>query len=158
MKIKWYKMYLDIADRLAQESHAVRLKVGAVFVSIEGVMSTGINGLPAGGSNVCETEKIEYVKVEHDHRFCMNPTTVLVTKPEVSHAEENLLGKMLRQGVSTKGGTVFITHAPCINCAKIMVVAGISNVIYRNEYKDTTGVDWLNKNNVVCLKEFDATI
>lgn len=132
MKQKWKLMYADIAKRLAQESHATRLKVGALFVSKEGVMSSGINGLPAGGSNECE----HIVDGE------------LKTKLEVSHAEENLMGKMMRQGVSTVGGTVFVTHAPCINCSKILLQAGIEEVYYLSEYKSLDGVNFLKDNNV----------
>lgn len=142
MKAKWARMYLDIAERLAEESHAVRLKVGAVFVSPDGVMSTGINGLPAGGSNVCEHQE----------------GSTLITKDETSHAEENLFGKLMQQGVSTKDGTIFLTHAPCINCAKIMVVSGISSVHFRNNYKNNNGVDWLLKNNIYVVKENNANL
>lgn len=138
MKHKWVKMYLDIASRIAQESHAVRLKVGAVFVSPDGVMSTGINGLPPGGDNVCEYE--EYHEGED--------TPTIRTKPEVSHAEEAVFAKLMLQGVSTKNGSMFITHAPCINCAKIMVRAGIKYVFYLNDYRSADGVEWLKKNNV----------
>lgn len=138
MKKKFVVMYLDIADRLAQESHAVRLKVGAVFVSPEGVMSTGINGLPAGGSNVCET----------DENLPFNGQ--LTTKPEVSHAEENLFGKLMRQGVSTKDGAIFLTHEPCINCAKIIVNAGVYEVWFRHAYTGShkTGTEWLRRNSI----------
>lgn len=134
-------MYLDIAERLAQESHAVRLKVGAVFVSPEGVMSTGINGLPAGGDNVCE-DKIHNAGWLYDFK--------LVTKDEVSHAEENLFSKLMRQGVSTKDGTIFLTHEPCINCAKIIVGSGVSRLYFRTAYVGShkTGTAWLRQNGV----------
>jgi dCMP deaminase len=137
MNKKWIFMYLDIAERLACESHAVRLKVGAVFVSPEGVMSAGINGMPAGGDNVCEN---------------INEDGTLSTKNEVSHAEENLFGKLMRQGVSTKDGTIFLTHAPCIHCSKIIVNSGVKAVYYRNQYRSNDGVHWLNMNNVDCIQ------
>jgi dCMP deaminase len=144
MKSKWIKMYLDIADRVAQESHAVRLKVGAVFVSPKGVMSTGINGLPAGGSNCCERKVID------EHGQCR-----LVTLDEVSHAEENLFAKLMQQGVSTDGGWMFLTHEPCINCAKIILNAGIKVVIFRRRYAGSskTGTEWLSANMVKCELE-----
>ena len=147
MKDKWIKMYLDFADRLAQESHATRLKVGAVFVSSEGVMSTGINGLPAGRSNECEVYISE------------GATKKLVTKPEVSHAEEQLFGKLMRQGVSTIGGSLFLTHEPCINCARIIVNAGISEVWFRNSYSGSnpSGSYWIYNNNIPCRKESYAS-
>ena len=139
-------MYLDIADRLAKESHAVRLKVGAVFVSPDGVMSTGINGLPPGGDNLCEYETWVPRNEGKVHT---------VTKPEVSHAEENLFSKLMKQGVSTKDGAMFLTHAPCIHCAKIIVGAGIREVYYTNEYRAQNGVDWLKKNNVLTKSKVD---
>ena|ERR1035437_3888698 len=147
MKKKWVTMYLDIADRLAQESHAVRLKVGAVFVSPEGVMSTGINGLPVGGSNVCEDPIIEEY-MNSSGKVC--ESRILKTKEEVSHAEENLFGKLMRQGVSTKDGAIFLTHEPCINCAKIIVNAGVYEVWFRHAYTGShkTGTEWLRRNSI----------
>ena len=122
---KWTRMYLDMAVRAAEESHAVRKKVGAIFVSEEGVMSIGINGMPAGGSNICE--------------HTVNGQ--LVTKDEVSHAEENLLTKMLREGLSAKGGTVYCTLSPCVNCAKMMVNAGIKQIWYLEEH-NAAGINY----------------
>lgn len=141
LKDKWVRMYLDFAKRLSEESHAVRLKVGALFVSEDGVMSSGINGLPAGGSNKCETKN-----------FLDNNTIELLTKPEVSHAEENLFGKLMRQGVSTKNGSLFLTHSPCINCSKTIVQAGIKTVFYIEDYRSLDGVDWLRQNKVEVIK------
>jgi dCMP deaminase len=146
VKAKWIKMYLDFADRAAEESHAVRLKVGAIFVSPKGVVSTGINGLPAGGDNVCEEEV---------YADSLSDKTVLRTKVEVSHAEENLFSKLMRQGVSTEGGWVFLTHEPCINCAKIIAGSGVEAVVYRTPYAGShkTGKEWLRQNDVICESE-----
>ena len=149
MKMKWVRMYLDIADRLAQESHANRLKVGAVFVSPDGVMSTGINGLPAGTTNDCE------------YQVWNNQGTFdLKTKDEVSHAEENLFGKLMRQGVVTKGGSIFLTHAPCIHCAKIMIVAGIKEVFFSTYYRGSScdGIEWLENNGIHVLRVDNANV
>jgi len=157
MKQKWINMYLDIAERLAEESHAKRLKVGALFVSSEGVMSSGINGLPAGGSNECEdilylteTEVAEYLEKHPEEKVYEDELGkyVLVSKPEVGHAEEHLFGKMMRQGVSAKGGTIFVTHAPCLECSKQIVVSGIKKVYYIHEYRCDKGPEWLRKNGV----------
>ena len=142
MKEKWIRMYLDIAMRVAQESHAVRLMVGAVFVSPDGVMSIGINGLPAGGDNVCEFRDGDELK----------------TKLTVSHAEENLISKLLREGVSTKGGTVFLTHAPCIQCAKILVGSGIKHLYYMSKYRSEDGINWLKENKIYVTRVEYATI
>ena len=153
-------MYLDIAERIAQESHAVRLKVGAVFVSPDGVMSTGINGMPAGGTNECETSTIIGMKLLSgvagiDAAYA--PLIELKTKPECSHAEEQLFAKLMRQGVSTKDGYIFLSHEPCINCAKIIVGSGVKEVVFRHSYTGShkTGTEWLNMNNVTCLKEYE---
>lgn len=118
MKYKWVKMYMDIANRIADESHSKRNKVGAVFVSKNGVMSIGINGLPPGGSNNCEDANGD-------------------TKVEVSHAEEAVLTKLLKQGVSTEGGFLFCTLSPCINCMKLLSNAGIKTIWFRDMYRDT---------------------
>lgn len=112
-------MYLDIAERVSQESHANRLKVGCVFVSEHGILSIGINGTPSGGSNVCEDE--------HGN-----------TKPDVSHAEENLIYKLLKEGVSTKNGIIFQTHSPCERCIRLLCNAGIKEIYYLQEYRETT--------------------
>jgi len=140
MKRKWIAMYMDMAVRAARESHAVRKQVGAVFVSPNGVMSIGINGLPAGASNRCE-----YV----------DPYTyVLKTKPEVSHAEENLITKMLKEGMSTKGGTIFCTLAPCINCAKLLAKSGIREIWYLEDYKPE-GIAYIKEHFDIEVKRFD---
>jgi len=157
-------MYLNFARILASQSHATRLKVGAVFVSPDGVMSTGINGMPAGGTNECEIKlypkfqdndtHIEYpfIDTENGRQY------KLVTKSEVSHAEEALFSKLIKQGVSTKGGRIFITHSPCINCAKIIAGSGVTHVHYLNDYRSLDGVVWLMQNDVEVIKEQDAVI
>jgi dCMP deaminase len=138
---------MDIAVRISQESHAIRRKVGAVFVSPEGVMSIGINGLPSGESNTCERETYSF----DDEGYITDKH--LITLDEVSHAEENLFSKLMRQGVSTKGGRIFITLSPCIHCAKIIVGSGITHVHYKEEYRDNSGINWLKKNNIIVIKE-----
>ena len=121
---------MDIAIRWSKESKARRLKVGAVLVKDDNPLSWSWNGTPPGWDNNCEQ---------------LDPITkvTLVTRPEVLHAEENIIGKMARTGTSCDGATMFITHAPCINCARLMWKAGINHVIYNEEYRDTTGVDFL---------------
>lgn len=146
MKDKWIRMYLDIANRISCESHAVRLKVGAVFVSYEGIMSIGINGLPAGGSNVCEDKPVPGTGVVSDQLVYE-----LKTLPEVSHAEENLFAKMLREGVSSKGGSIFLTHSPCLSCAKIISESGITNVYYSNVYRSLDGILLLRNRGISCI-------
>ncbi len=122
--------YLDVARLTAKRSHAVRCKVGAVLVSTDRVMAVGYNGTPAGWDNCCEN-------VLEDGS--------LVTKPEVIHAEMNALFKCLNNGISTKGASMFMTLAPCIECAKAMHLANIAGVYYLDEYRSTAGADFLRR-------------
>ena len=127
MKEKFTSFYFDVAERTAQLSYAKRLKVGAVIVKDHRILSYGYNGTPVGFDNVCETE------INGD----------LVTKPEVIHAEQNAILKLARHGDSSSGATLFITHAPCVECAKLILQSGIDSVFYRHEYRSTEGIDLL---------------
>ena len=126
MKQKWIDAFMDTAERFAQLSSAVRLKVGAVVVQDNRIISIGYNGMPSGWSNVCENEDFK-------------------TKDEVIHAEANAILKLARDVERGDGASIFITHAPCINCAKLIYGAGIKNVYYRNSYRDTAGEEFLKK-------------
>ncbi|HET8688287.1 MAG TPA: deaminase [Methanosarcina sp.] len=165
MKQKWIKMYMDFAVRAAQESYAERLKVGAVFVSPDGVMSMGINGMPEGGTNECEIREymdsdaggwlspdeveMAWPYVEYNGEFQDQKRRYkLVTKDDCSHAEENLFAKLMLQGVSTKGGTMFITCSPCLPCAKIIRAAKISAVYYLEQYRKMDGIEYLRKHGI----------
>lgn len=141
MKKKWIDAFMDTAERFAQLSSAVRLKVGAVVVKDNRIISIGYNGMPAGWTNECE---------EVVYRIAEEPTTR--TKDEVIHAEANAIAKLARDGESGLGADVFCTHAPCIQCAKIMYGAGIKKVYYRHSYRDDKGLDFLTKCNVEVKK------
>ena len=132
------------ADRTAQLSHAKRLQVGAVIVKDDSVISYGYNGMPAGWDNNCEDEII----VEQDEKFIRT----LKTKPEVLHAESNAIAKLAKSSQSGSNASVFVTHAPCLSCAKLIYQSGISNVYYRNSYRDVAGVEFLEKSGVVVTK------
>jgi len=142
MKQKWIEAFMDTAERFAQLSSAVRLKVGAVVVKDNRIISIGYNGMPSGWDNTCE-----YV-------FTHPQTKIeeLVTKNEVIHAEANAILKLARDGESGRDADVFITHAPCINCAKLIYGAGIKNIYYRNSYKDRSGLDFLEKCGIIGMK------
>jgi dCMP deaminase len=140
MKQKFIDMYMDWADRTAQLSHARRLQVGAVIVKDDSVISYGYNGMPAGWDNNCEYEVI----VEEDDDY----TTELKTKPEVLHAESNAVAKLARSSQSGCDADIFITHAPCLDCAKLIYQSGISSVYYRNSYRDVAGIEFLEKSGV----------
>lgn len=146
MQKKWIDAYLDMAERFAQLSYATRLKVGAIVVKDNRVTSIGYNGTPAGWDNSCE----EIVDVsKEDPRYDINNfSKELKTKNEVIHAEANAIGKLARDGEAGLNSTMFCTHAPCIDCAKLIYSAGITKVYYRNSYRDTKGVDFLETTGV----------
>ncbi len=138
MQKKWIDAYLDMADRFAELSYAQRLKVGAIVVKDNRVISIGYNGTPAGWENTCE----EVVEVHEDGGV------VTKTKDEVIHAEANAIGKLARDGEAGLDSTMFCTHAPCINCAKLIYGAGIRSLYYRNSYRDEDGIEFLKKCNI----------
>ena len=137
---KFANAHMKAAEVYSQLSSAVRLKVGCVVVKDNTIIGIGYNGMPSGWNNNCEDEII----IEEDEKFIK----VLKTKPEVLHAETNALAKIARSTNSSDGATMFITHAPCLDCAKLVYQSGIKSVYYRNSYKNTDGLDFLNKCNV----------
>jgi dCMP deaminase len=142
MKQKWVDAFMDTAERFAQLSSAVRLKVGAVVVKDNRIISIGYNGMPSGWTNECENI------IQHS-----DDTITTVTKDEVIHAEANAIIKLARDGESGNGASLFCTHAPCIHCAKLIHGAGITTVYYRESYRDTLGLDFLNKCNIEVKKD-----
>jgi dCMP deaminase len=134
MKKKWVDAFMDTAERFAQLSSAKRLQVGAVVVKDQRIISIGYNGMPAGWTNECEEDVV-----------LSDETVYNKTKDEVIHAEANAIAKLARDGESGLGADVFCTHAPCIQCAKIVYGAGVKKVYYRNTYRDTKGLDFLEK-------------
>jgi len=157
MKQKWIDAFMDTATRFAQLSSSRRLHVGAVVVKDERIISIGYNGTPAGWDNNCE--HTEYVGSDEQipspdemKRLGFTGTDNgwyrLKTKDEVIHAEANAISKLARSNDSGLGGAMFITHAPCMDCAKLIFGAGINTVYYRNSYRDTNGIDFLTKCNI----------
>jgi len=134
VKQKFIDAYMDVAERFAKLSSAKRLKVGAIVVKDDRIISIGYNGMPAGWTNECE-EVVEYLE---------DGETITKTKDEVIHAEANAIAKLAKSSESGDGSTMFLTHAPCIHCAKQVYTAGIKKVYYRNSYRDTIGIDFLN--------------
>lgn len=145
MQQKWIDAYLDMAERFAELSYAKRLKVGAIVVKDNRVISIGYNGTPEGWDNTCE-ENI----YDDNGEVLYNKT-----KDEVIHAEANAIGKLARDGEAGLNSTMFCTHAPCMNCAKLIYGAGIRNVYYRESYRDTSGVDFLERCGVAVHKGID---
>ncbi len=134
-------LYMDIASRCSEMSHAVRAKVGAVLEKDGAIISHGWNGTPSGDDNSCENEVI-----------LGDGSVELVTKSIVLHAEENLLTKALRAGICTRGATLYVTLSPCLNCAKLIYGAGIKRVVYGSQYRDNAGVDFLSMRDVLTQK------
>jgi dCMP deaminase len=138
MKEKFVNAYMDVAERFAELSSARRLHVGAIVVKDDRIISIGYNGMPAGWDNNCEFEFV--------HPQTKVPE--LVTNKEVLHAETNAIAKLAKSNESGLGATMFITHAPCLDCAKLIYQSGISSVLYRDAYRDTSGVTFLEKSGV----------
>lgn len=137
MKEKYIKLYMDWAYRAAELSHARRLHVGAVIVKDDTVISYGYNGMPAGWDNNCEEEFL------HE-----DGSTTLKTLPEVLHAESNAVAKLARSNNSGKDADIFITHAPCLDCAKLIYQSGVRRVFYSESYRDESGINFLTASNV----------
>ena len=135
MKPKFVPMYMEIAEIVSKQSSAKRLQVGAIVVKDDRVISIGYNGMPAGWTNECE-EVIE----QHE-----DGGQVTRTKDEVIHAEANAIAKLAKSSESGDGAEMFLTHAPCIHCAKQIYTAGVKKLYYRNTYRDTNGLEFLGK-------------
>jgi dCMP deaminase len=138
MKNKFVNAHMKVAETYAQLSSARRLQVGCVIVKNDTIIGIGYNGMPSGWDNKCEDD----VYVDNMH-------VQLVTKPEVIHAEANALAKVTRSTNSSEGASIFVTHAPCMDCAKQIYQAGISEVIFKHlNLKNNDGIDFLIKCNI----------
>ena len=131
---RYNSLYLDIAERISHMSYAKRLKVGSVIVKENNIISFGWNGMPSGFDNNCED--------------ILPDNMTLKTKPEVLHSEQNSLMKLAKSTNSSEGSVMYITHAPCIECAKLIYQSGINSVYYRNIYRSSDGVEFLKKCNI----------
>jgi len=138
MKNKFIDAYMDVAERFAQLSSATRLQVGAIVVKDDRIISIGYNGMPTGWDNCCED-----VVRQDEVGF-----QVTKTKAEVLHAETNAIAKLAKSGESGLGATMFVTHAPCIDCAKLVYQSGIATVYYKHKYRSTQGLEFLDKSGV----------
>jgi dCMP deaminase len=142
MKQKLLEAYMATAGIFADLSHARRLHVGAIIVKDDRIISIGYNGMPAGWDNNCEDEL----------KWPNGEIRFLKTKPEVLHAETNAIAKLAKSTESGDGATMFITHSPCLDCAKLIYQSGINTVYYRNSYRDDAGIDFLTESNVKVTK------
>ena len=123
------KRYLRMAKIWAENSYCQRRKVGALVVKDQMIISDGYNGTPSGFENVCEDENN-------------------VTKPYVLHAEANAITKIARSGNSSEGATMYITASPCIECAKLIIQAGIKRVVYSEKYRIEDGISLMKKSGI----------
>jgi len=147
---------MKAAEVYAELSSARRLHVGCVIVKNDTIIGIGYNGMPSGWDNNCEdTVFVLDEEVMGTNMVALGYTqtdkgnwTKLKSKPEVLHAETNAIAKVARSTNSSDGAAMFVTHAPCLDCAKLIHQSGIKSVFYKNEYRDTSGVDFLKKCNV----------
>lgn len=131
------KRYLRMASIWAENSYCQRRKVGAIIVKDKMIISDGYNGTPAGFENVCEDDNG-------------------ITKPYVLHAEANAITKVARSNNSSDNATLYVTASPCLECAKLIIQAGIKRVVYNEFYRITDGLDLLSRAGVECVHVADT--
>ena len=131
--------YLDMARRWSTMSKAKRKKVGCLIVRGTQIISDGYNGTPSGFDNECE----------QFHPLEDYASNKMITKREVLHSESNALMKLARSHNSSEGATMYLTCSPCFDCAKLIIQAGISRVVYAEEYRKTDGIHLLKKANTI---------
>jgi dCMP deaminase len=160
MKDKFVNAFMDVAERFSKLSSAKRLQVGAIIVKDDRIISIGYNGMPSGWDNNCEfTIFVTKDEAQGYDMLAQGYTeteqgnwTRLKTRPEVLHAESNALAKLARSSESGEGATMFITHQPCLDCAKLIYQSGISTVYFKEPYRLNAGLDFLQKSNVEVYK------
>ena len=131
------KRYLRMASIWAENSYCQRRKVGAIIVKDQMIISDGYNGTPSGFENICEDE---------DGR----------TKPYVLHAEANAITKVARSNNSSDNATLYVTASPCVECAKLIIQAGIKRVVYNELYRICDGLDLLTRAAIECVHIADT--
>jgi len=154
MKEKYIKAHMKAASVYAELSTARRLQVGCVIVKDNTIIGIGYNGMPSGWDNNCE-EMLYVLKEEcysTDKRMIYEGYTEtaygwtkLTSKQEVLHAESNAIAKVSRSTNSSEDASMFITHAPCLECAKMIYQSGIKEVYYKNSYRSEDGINFLKK-------------
>lgn len=166
MKPKFIDYFMKVAELTSTLSYAKRLQVGAVIVKGNQTIGTGYNGMPTDWENNCE-----YKSYMNDAGGWLNPDEIIlqwpyedengryrwVTKPETLHAESNALMKVARSTESSEGATLFCTHAPCIDCAKLIYQSGIETVYYKETYRSEDGLNFLRKSGINVHQYTDRT-
>ena len=147
MKNKFKLAYMDVAQRFAQLSHSNKLKVGSIIVKDNRIISIGYNGMPSGWDNECELPEVVEDKYE--------PIIYYRSKKEVLHAESNAIAKVAKSNESCDNASIFCTHEPCMECAKLILQSGITSVYYRHEYDSLnygSGINFLLNSNIYVEK------
>jgi len=171
MKEKFIQAFMDTAKRFAELSPSKRLHVGAIVVKDDRIVSIGYNGMPVGWDNECEYKDYmsadaggwlnpdeiqerwplseEVTKITSDgQEYKHNARYRLVTKDEVLHAESNAIAKLAKSNESGLGADLFVTHSPCIHCAKLILQSGIRRVYFNEHYRDDAGLKFLSKSGI----------
>lgn len=163
MKPKFVKAHMEAAGVYARLSTAKRLQVGCVIVKDNTIIGIGYNGMPSGWDNECE--KMDYVDEngqDYDEMVAKGYTfgaisdvagyVRRITRPEVLHAETNAIAKVAKSTNSTEGADMFVTCAPCIECAKLIHQSGIKRVYYGHTYRNDDGLKFLDKCNIETIQ------
>jgi dCMP deaminase len=154
MKEKYVKAHMKAASVYAELSTAQRLQVGCVIVKDNTIIGIGYNGMPSGWNNMCE--EVEFIfkdechytnewLIENGFTETAHGWTRLRSKAEVLHAESNAIAKVSRSTNSSDGASMFITHAPCLECAKMIYQSGIKEVYYKHDYRSSAGINFLKQ-------------
>ena len=133
---------MEVAKTFANLSSAKRLNVGVIVVKDDRIISIGYNGMPSGWDNECE----DLIRIDDVG------SPVLRSKPEVLHAESNAIAKLAKSNESGNDATLFVTHSPCLECAKLIYQSGISTVYYKDNYRSNDGIEFLEKSKVAVTK------
>jgi dCMP deaminase len=143
---------MKAAENYSKLSSAKRLQVGCVIVKDDTIIGIGYNGMPSGWDNDCENRiYANEWSIDNnlwDYQEEDGTAYNLKTKPEVLHAETNAVAKVAKSTNSTDGADIFVTHAPCIECAKLIHQSGIKRLFYRDTYKNDDGLNFLNQCNI----------
>jgi dCMP deaminase len=158
MKEKFKHAFMQTAEIFAELSSAKRLHVGAIIVKDDRIISIGYNGMPSGWDNKCEHKLymscdsgggLDPDEIEHKWPFeDAHGRYQLKSNPEVLHAESNCISKLAKSTESGDGAIMFVTHSPCLDCAKLIYQSGIQSVFYRNLYRSDDGIRFLKLSGV----------
>lgn len=150
------RLYLRMAFIWAENSYAIRRQVGCLIVKNNSIISDGYNGTPSGFPNVCEYA----VGPDEGQSYCTSDNRDeilelskkgwnLISYPMVLHAESNAIAKLAKSGNSSEGATIYVTDEPCIDCAKLIIQAGIKRVVFAREYRKHDGIELLIQANII---------